>query len=155
MQQEPNHIPHDPAVPQEGRAEPDRPSLDTENMLNSSQGTAHRFPVQTAVSIGITVLCAVTGVLLWGSLYFRGNSEPDSPPVAVTPVSTNSTTGIQRYLRAWEGKLALFTGDNPAPDQVYDVYIQTLPPEEQERLSQGIAVDSDEELAGWLEDYTS
>lgn len=155
MQQEPNHIPHDPAVPQEGRAEPDRPSLGTEDMPNPSPETSRRFPVQKAVSIGITVLCAVTGVLLWGSLYFRGNSEPDSPPVAVTPVSTNSTTGIQRYLRAWEGKLALFTGDNPTPDQVYDVYIQTLPPEEQERLNQGITIVSDEELAGWLEDYTS
>ena len=108
-----------------------------------------------AVALAVTALCVAAGVLLWTSLYFGGKREPDPPPVDVTPVSTEAPTMVRRYLRSWEGKLALFTGDNPAPDEVYDVYIQSLPPEEQERLNAGIAVDTEEELAGWLEDYTS
>lgn len=108
-----------------------------------------------AVTLAVTALCAAAGVLLWASLYVGGKTEPDPPPVDVPPVSTDLPTTVRRYLRTWEGKLALFTGENPAPDEVYDVYIQSLPPEEQERLNAGIAVDTEEELAGWLEDYTS
>ena len=79
------------------------------------------------------------------------------------PVSSSSSVSAEesappaarRLLGIWEGKLALFTEGRESPDEVYDVYVQTLPKEEQDRLRQGIAVGSEEELAGWLEDYTS
>ena len=75
--------------------------------------------------------------------------------------NTGRITGLsappaaRRLLGIWEGNLALFTEGRESPDEVYDVYVQTLPKEEQDRLRQGIAVGSEEELAGWLEDYTS
>lgn len=54
----------------------------------------------------------------------------------------------------WQGKLAVFTTDGDTPTAVYDVFIASLPPKEQEALYAGIPVESEVELQGLLEDYT-
>ena len=46
-------------------------------------------------------------------------------------------------------------GRESSPDEVFDVYVSTLPPEEQQRISAGIEVADEVELARLLEDYTS
>ncbi|MCI8554371.1 MAG: hypothetical protein HFJ80_05440 [Clostridiales bacterium] len=56
---------------------------------------------------------------------------------------------------AWEGRLAVFIKGDSAPSQVYDVYIATLPEEEQQRLAEGVFAAGEGELAMLLEDYTS
>ena len=58
-------------------------------------------------------------------------------------------------LGEWEGKLAVFSPNGISPDEVYDVYISTLPEEEQRKLEEGIAVYDEQTLVGLLEDYTS
>ena len=58
-------------------------------------------------------------------------------------------------LGVWEGKLARFLPDGLSPQEVYDVYVVSLPEEEQRRLEEGIPVYDDRTLAGVLEDYTS
>lgn len=155
MQQEPNQITNDSAFSETGAKEPDMVVLRPEDPNPPLEERPKGLTPKGAVTLAVTGLCVAAGALLWSSLYFGGKAEPDPPPVAVDPISNDTTTAARRLLRSWEGKLALFTGDNPTPDEVYDVYIQTLPPEEQERLNQGIVIDTDEELAGWLEDYTS
>lgn len=56
---------------------------------------------------------------------------------------------------AWEDKLALFIPPDTSPNQVFDVYLPSLPEEEQQRLYDGIEVFDEQTLASLLEDYTS
>ena len=57
-------------------------------------------------------------------------------------------------LGVWEGKLAVFIGSSLTPNEVYDVYIASLPEAEQARLQEGIVCDTPT-LERLLEDYTS
>ena len=72
----------------------------------------------------------------------------ESPAPASEPVETY-------IVGEWEGRLAVFAEGRQTPDQVYDVYISTLPEEEQKRLEAGIPASDEKELASLLEDYTS
>lgn len=56
---------------------------------------------------------------------------------------------------AWEDKLALFIPPDTSPNQVFDVFLPSLPEEEQQRLYDGIEVFDEQSLASLLEDYTS
>ncbi len=127
--------------------------------------TGPRRP-RSAVFFGFAVtMLVISGLLLWGGVLLRSrNPDPASaPPANNRPASSlvshpeeESATAFARYrLGVWEGKLALFSEGRESPDEVYDVYIQTLPEAEQNRLQKGIVIQSEEELAGWLEDYTS
>ena len=58
-------------------------------------------------------------------------------------------------LGVFEGKLALFAGKSPYPNIVYDFFIRNLPPEDQNRLFEGITVSSESELESLLEDFMS
>lgn len=57
--------------------------------------------------------------------------------------------------RAVRGTGGSIPGGQSRPDQVFDVYVASLPAEEQERLHQGIPVYDDKELQRLLEGYTS
>ena len=69
--------------------------------------------------------------------------------VAALEASPSMTLGV------YQGRLALFLGDGRYPNEVYDVWIRSLPPEDRENLSRGIFVSSEAELLRLLEDYTS
>ena len=80
-----------------------------------------------------------------------------------TPAPTPSDEQVAVTTRAappyatvgqWEGKLAVFTPQSNTPTAVYDVFIASLPPDEQTALRAGIAVQTEAELQGLLEDYT-
>ena len=58
-------------------------------------------------------------------------------------------------LGVWEGKLAVYEGGAAFPMKLYEVSVSSLPPEEQQRLQDGISVASAGELQRLLEDYTS
>ena len=91
--------------------------------------------------------------------------EPPGPPdsSSVPPAvsadysapAVSSVAAAAYRIGEWEGKLAVFLADSPSPDEVFDVYVSTLPPEEQQRISAGIEVADEVELARLLEDYTS
>ena len=68
---------------------------------------------------------------------------------------TDSGTPAAYTLGVWEGQLAVFEGDAPFPQKLYDVPISALPPAEQQKLKAGIAVATADELQVLLEDYTS
>lgn len=59
------------------------------------------------------------------------------------------------FLRSYGGKLALFEGFGRYPSKVYDLWVRSLPAEDQSRLAGGIEISSDEELKSLLEDLLS
>ena len=107
--------------------------------------------------IKITGLCLGIILLVWGIANVvrltpdpAGSSDPG-------PVPENSVMSREAgwILGIWQGKLAVFPAGAAEPCQIYDVYVASLPPEEQERLSAGLVVPDDPTLASLLEDYTS
>ena len=88
-----------------------------------------------------------------------GPPESSSVPPAVSAdysaPAVSSVAAAAYRIGEWEGKLAVFLADSPSPDEVFAVYVSTLPPEEQQRISAGIEVADEVELARLLEDYTS
>ena len=69
--------------------------------------------------------------------------------------SITSIAEPEYLLRAYEGKLAVFTKDLVTPDLVFDVYVRTLPETDQEQLQRGIWVASYDKLTELVEDYIS
>ena len=59
------------------------------------------------------------------------------------------------YLGVWEGKLARFDGVNREPMEIYDVFVSSLPKEEQERLKEGVTWENEEAFALLMDGYTS
>lgn len=93
------------------------------------------------IGVAAVSLAAIVVLLLVGAK--RPAPQPESSAAAVY------------ILGEWEGKLAVFLPGKENPSQIYEVYITTLPPAEQERLQAGVPVGSEEELGRLLEDYTS
>ena len=88
--------------------------------------------------------------------------EPEPEPLSVSDTATGaeapapaSRSAASYVVGEWEGRLAVYSAGRQTPDQVYDVYISTLPEEERKRLEEGIPVSTEKELASLLEDYTS
>ncbi|MDD2362182.1 MAG: hypothetical protein PHH84_04400 [Oscillospiraceae bacterium] len=115
-------------------------------------------------------IIAVTGVLLLAAVIaIFSHTEP--PPVTSEPsfvaivtttqalpekTTVSSITALPMYMiGSWEDKLAVFAPPDTAPYQVYDVYLSTLPEEEQQRIKNGIQVFDESTLTALLEDYTS
>lgn len=84
------------------------------------------------------------------------SQKADSAGSPAAPVPSPSTAAPSpcAYLRAWEGRLAVFRPSQTTPAEVHEVFLQTLPPAEQQLLQAGIPVYSEEELQRLLEDYT-
>lgn len=99
-------------------------------------------------------------LLIWAFWPAEGpapaSAPPTAPPMATTvPVQEPTERPTGYILGAWEGKLAVFLAGNPTPDEVFDVYLVTLPEEEQRALEAGIPIPDEETLQKRLEDYTS
>ena len=72
------------------------------------------------------------------------------------PAPTDPSSALPRYtIGEYNGRLAVYTDGQELPREVYDVYLATLPEEEQLRLRAGIPVEDDVQLQQLLEDYTS
>ena len=110
----------------------------------------HTFSITAALlwatALAVIGLFAVTG--------FFENKE--RVLAAENPASEESAPQQQKMsLGVFEGKLALFIGESPYPNIVYDFLTRTLPEEDQNRLGEGIEVSSEEELQSLLEDFMS
>ena len=99
----------------------------------------------------ITVMALVSGIFAVNG-YLNEKTEPSD--AEVTSVSEESKPE-KLLLGIYEGKLALFIGESPYPNEIYDFLTRTLPPEDQKRLSEGIEIFSKEELRLLLEDFMS
>lgn len=73
-----------------------------------------------------------------------------------TRVSSTLGGNITLYtVKAYKDKIGIFVGNNAEPDQVLDVYLDSLPKAEQSRLNAGIKINSQDDLIKLVEDYTS
>ena len=58
-------------------------------------------------------------------------------------------------IKEFEGRIAVFKNSDKAPFTVYESYVSLLPPQDRQRLQNGIRVDNTTDLQKILEDYTS
>ena len=58
-------------------------------------------------------------------------------------------------IKEYEGKIAVFKNYDKTPFTVYEAYISLLPPQDRQRLQNGIKVDNTTDLQKIIEDYTS
>ncbi len=75
-------------------------------------------------------------------------SARNAPSLSAMPPETT-----YRVVGAWQGRVAVFLPDADRPEHVYDTPLAVLPPEEQQRLTEGIPVLSAACLQECLEDY--
>lgn len=75
---------------------------------------------------------------------------------SVTTSTTSETSATPMYIVGQSnGKLAVYKPNVSSPFEVYDIYLSSLPAEEQQRLKAGIPIYDEASLAKLLEDYTS
>lgn len=73
----------------------------------------------------------------------------------VTP-PPETTSHLPLYtLSQYDGKLALFKRGYSMPVEIYEVYLSSLPQDEQSKIKSGISAQTDEEILKIIEDYTS
>ncbi len=97
-------------------------------------GTAIRMTILALAAGGVVATCTLAVI--------QGQQQPAKSPPAYT-------------IGVWEGQLAVFEGENGYPKQLLEVEVAGLPKEEQERLKQGVSVETEQQLYLLLEDYTS
>lgn len=90
----------------------------------------------------LSISLLLAAVILW--ILFR----------FVLPVEGRSSRPAAYTIREWEGQVAVFERDQPFPRQVFDVYVETLPPEIQQQVRQGVPAEDEARLSVLLEDYT-
>ena len=109
----------------------------------------HTFAATAAMLI--LVFLAVIGLFL-----LTGSFEAEEEVLAAeNSASASETEPPEMCLGIFEGKLALFIGESPYPNVIYDFFARTLPEEDRIRLAEGIKISSEEELEALLEDYMS
>lgn len=95
----------------------------------------------------VLIACVLLiGIAAWASVLLPQKTDTKSAP---------TERGSQQILREWNGQIALFEGDSAEPAEVYEVTVAALPREEQERLREGIVIESEEALSSLLDNYTS
>lgn len=73
---------------------------------------------------------------------------------ATPPPETTSPSPLYT-LSQYDGKLALFKRGYSMPIEIYEVYLSSLPQDEQSKIKSGISAQTDEEILKIIEDYTS
>lgn len=98
------------------------------------------------------ILIALCALLIIGvSAAFALNATQ-----APAPVTDAAQKHEPKYVFSqYKGRLALFQRDFAMPVEIFDVYLNAFPQEEQERILAGISAESDEEIQKIIEDYTS
>lgn len=114
----------------------------------------------TAILLVTVLILAI--ILILGLTRRNNQKESSVSSTAATQSVTDNTTIAETsaaplyIIGEWNGKLAVFTmPKTDMPSKVYDVYLSSLPAEEQKRLKAGIPVYDEQKLQSLLEDYTS
>lgn len=71
------------------------------------------------------------------------------------PKDTRYTPPPAYTIGVWEGKVAVFEGEDSYPMQIFDTDVAGLPVEQRAQVEAGVRVEQAEELYLILEDYTS
>ena len=128
------------------------------NLLKIQIGTKRKGVFCLEHSFAATVAALLlTGSIVFGFYALEDHFKPKENEVPVKteiPVPEKAETE-KAVLGVFEGRLALFKGESPYPNKVYDFYVRNLPKEDQSRLFEGIFVSSESELESLLEDFMS
>lgn len=102
----------------------------------------------TRTNLILSVTVAATAVL---ALFFLGFW------CGQATASANDTTTEQEslLLKDYHGQVALFIPPSNTPETIYDIYSQTLPKLDQQRLLEGIPLKDEQELKLYLNDFDS
>lgn len=105
-------------------------------------------------------LCGVSAVVAVVTALLLAFSRPQPQPAPTPTAPTEEIASVTRppqplaYVGQWEGKLAVFRTEGAPPEEVYDLFVASLPAAEQEALAAGIPVYDEVALQQLLEDYT-
>ncbi len=98
----------------------------------------------------------VTGTIVTGFFALEKHFSDEKDPVpAENEISVSEEKPKKTVLGIFDEKLALFVGESPYPNVIYDFFVRNLPQEDRERLSEGIVISSESELESLLEDFMS
>ena len=89
----------------------------------------------------LAVSLMLSAVILFVLFRYVMPAEKTTRPVAYT-------------IGVWEGQVAVFEGDSAYPRQVFDVYVDALPPQQRQEVLDGVPAEDDSRLSVLLEDYT-
>lgn len=106
------------------------------------------------VSAGLALLMIL--LALAAAFALPGNRKLLSQMMA--PASASLTSHVSQtswLLREYQGKIGVFAEGSDKPQQVLNVYISTLPQDDQQKLKKGIHASSREELLALIENYSS
>jgi len=65
------------------------------------------------------------------------------------------TQATYYVLKDYKGRIALFINENKIPKETYEVFTNTLPTEDAEKIKSGIIITTERELQKILEDFIS
>lgn len=109
----------------------------------------------------LAILCPAALVMFAAAMLVSG-TEKTEPPHTISPVEIASleepSVPVPQPLftvGSWQGRVAVFEGQNPTPMMVLETPIASLPEADQGALAAGIAVYDRQILASMLEDYGS
>ncbi len=107
----------------------------------------------------ILSMCFVLGFYIFARII-----EPSKPVEAISsaqPVSASSAApspsdaSYHYIIGEYNGKVAVYKYGEMNPEEVFEVYIDSLPKNDQELLRRGIEIHNQAELLKLIEDYTS
>ena len=107
--------------------------------------------VGKSIGLGLGIILLAAGIIG----LFRFNPADPSESLSSLPEDSLTSHEAGWILGVWNGQLAVFAPGAPEPYELYDIYIASLPEEEQARLQGGVIAKSKSDLESLLEDYTS
>lgn len=94
-------------------------------------------------------ICGLLIIALTGYLSLNAGESGIPPTTALQEVQAQYT------FSQYQGRLALYERGFSMPVEIFDVYLDAFPEEEQLRLTEGIRAETDTEIQKIIEDYTS
>lgn len=89
-----------------------------------------------------------------GAAFSRAETEPSPVDTTETAQTTLPFAAPYAYVGAWQGRVAVFSAADSAPQTVYDTSLASLPLSEQEALQNRISVYDEVALRQLIEEYT-
>ena len=100
------------------------------------------------------MLCTIFSVSVLATDLIHSSIFADMYADVVT-TSVHDSESYKYKISVFKGKVAVFEGNSKIPYKVYNTYVNTLPEDDIELLTNGIKVKTSSELSRIIEEYTS